>query len=127
MDSFFVNGYLWRIERVPYTSPMLIEKTGTRTVATTDPITRTVYLLDTLDGSFFTTVLLHELGHVVMFSYGLLDDIHRAVPRHLWIDAEEWVCNFIADYGLQIFQIASTVLGEEAWTFIPYELERLVV
>lgn len=54
------------------------------------------------------------------------DDIHRAVPRHLWIDAEEWVCNFIADYGLQIFQIANTVLGEEAWQFIPYELERLV-
>lgn len=60
MDSFFVNGYLWRIKRVPYASPMLIEKTGTRTVATTDPITR-------------------------------------------------------------------TVLGEEAWSFIPYELERLVV
>ena len=55
------------------------------------------------------------------------DDVHRAVPRHLWIDAEERVCNFIADYGLQIFQIASTVLGEEAWSFIPYELERLVV
>ena len=127
MDSFFVNGYLWRIKQVPYASPMLIEKTGTRTVATTDLITRTVYLLDTLEGSFFTTVLLHELGHVVMFSYGLLDDVHRAVPRHLWIDAEEWVCNFIADYGLQIFQIASTVLGEEAWSFIPYELERLVV
>ena len=89
MDSFFVNGYLWRIKRVPYASPMLIEKTGTRTVATTDLITRTVYLLDTLEGSFFTTVLLHELGHVVMFSYGLLDDVHRAVPRHLWIDAEE--------------------------------------
>lgn len=117
MDGFFVNGYLWRIKRVPYASPMLIEKTGTRTV----------YLLDTLEGSFFTTVLLHELGHVVMFSYGLLDDVHRAVSRHLWIDAEEWVCNFIADYGLQIFQIASTVLGEEAWSFIPYELERLVV
>ena len=54
-------------------------------------------------------------------------DIHRAVPQHLWIDAEEWVCNFIADYGRQIFQIASTVLGDEAWSFIPYELERLVV
>ena len=111
MDSFFVNGYLWCVKRVPYSSPMLIEKTGTRTVATTDPIRRTVYLLDTLEGNFFNTVLLHELGHVVMFSYGLLDDIHRAVPRHLWIDAEEWVCNFIADYGLQIFQIASNVLG----------------
>ena len=45
----------------------------------------------------------------------------------LWIEAEEWVCNFIADYGRQIFQIASTVLGDEAWSFIPYELERLVV
>ena len=89
MDSFFVNGRLWRVKQAPYISPMLIEKTGTRTVATTDPIRRTVYLLDTLDGNFLNTVLLHEFGHVVMFSYGLLDDIHRAVPRHLWIDAEE--------------------------------------
>lgn len=127
MNSFLMNGYLWRVERVPYSSPMLIEKTGSRVVATTDPIRRTVYLLDTLDGDFLNTVLLHELGHVAMFSYGLLGDIHRAVPQHLWIDAEEWVCNFIADYGLQIFQIASTVLGDEAWSFIPYELERLVV
>lgn len=122
-----MNGYLWCVKRVPYSSPMLIEKTGSRVVATTDPIDRTVYLLDTLNGDFLNTVLLHELGHVVMFSYGLLGDIHRAVPRYLWIDAEEWVCNFIADYGRQIFQIASDVLGDEAWSFIPYELERLVV
>lgn len=70
---------------------------------------------------------IQALAQMAMFSYGLLGEIHRAVPQHLWIDAEEWVCNFIADYGYQIFQIASTVLGDEAWSFIPYELERLVV
>lgn len=112
---------------VPYSSPYLIERTGTRTVATTDPQTRTIYLLDTLNGDFLNTVLIHELGHVVMFSYGLLNDIHRAVRREDWIDAEEWVCNFIADYGIRIFSIASLVLGENALVYIPYELERLVV
>lgn len=112
---------------VPYSSPYLIERTGTRTVATTDPQTRTIYLLDTLNGDFLNTVLIHELGHVVMFSYGLLNDIHRAVRREDWIDAEEWVCNFIADYGIRIFSIVSLVLGENALVYIPYELERLVV
>lgn len=122
-----MNGYLWRVKRVPYMSPMLIERTGTRVVATTDPRTRCVYLLDTLDGHFLSTVLLHELGHVVMFSYSLLDDIHQFVDREYWVEAEEWVCNFIADYGLRIFETASIVLGEDALACIPYELERLVV
>lgn len=112
---------------VPYSSSYLIDRTGSKVVATTDPRTRTIYLLDTLDGSFLNTVLIHELGHAVMFSYGLLNDIHRVVRREDWIDAEEWICNFIADYGLRIFSIVSSVLGENALVYIPYELERLVV
>lgn len=40
--------------------------------------------------------------------------------------AEEWVCNFIADYGLKIFQSAYEILGDQAWLYVPYELERLV-
>lgn len=83
-------------------------------------------LSDHLSGQELETVLIHELGHAALFSYGLLPDIHKAVKRQYWMEAEEWVCNFIADYGMRIFSIAYEVMGEDAWMFIPYELDRLI-
>lgn len=47
-----------------------------------------------------------------MISFGLLKAIHRMVKPEYWIDAEEWVCNFIADYGYGIFQIADYILSD---------------
>lgn len=40
--------------------------------------------------------------------------------------AEEWICNFIADYGLQIFETAYSVSGDDAWTIVPQELDRMI-
>lgn len=61
-----------------------------------------------------------------MVSFSLLDDIHRMVKREYWIEAEEWICNFIADYGMGIFEAAYSVLGPDAWRVVPYEIERFV-
>lgn len=122
-----MNGYLWRVKFVPMDSNLLVDRTNELRVATTDQRTHSVYISEELDGEFLTTVLLHELGHCVIFSYDLLDDIHSAVHPAYWMDAEEWICNFIADYGRQVFNVAHGILGEEVWTFIPYELERLIV
>lgn len=69
-------------------------------------------------------VILHELGHVAMVSFHMLDDIHRMVKREYWIDAEEYICNFLADYGFQIFKTAYSILGEDAWICVPKELEK---
>ena len=95
-------------------------------LATTDPTVMRIYISDDLSGQELATVLIHELGHAALFSYGLLPDIHKAVKRQYWMEAEEWVCNFIADYGMRIFSIAYEVMGEDAWMFIPYELDRLI-
>ena len=126
MNSFIMNGYFWRIEFVDPYSDMLIDRLGHATVATTDPATHCVYLSNALSGDFFNRVLVHELGHVTMVSFGLLDDIHRMVKPEYWIEAEEWVCNFIADYGRRIFEIVYDILGDDAWLFVPYQLERFV-
>lgn len=126
MESFLMNGYLWRVKFVKPESEFLVDRTNNLRVATTDPITRCIYLSNQLTGDFLNTVLLHELGHCVMFSYGLLKEIHSIVDPEDWIDVEEWVCNFIADYGLKIFETAYDVLGEEAWDRIPKELENLI-
>lgn len=105
---------------------MLIDRTGRLTLATTDPTTRTVYLSSELRGDMLTKVLIHELGHCTMVSFRLLDDIHRAVKREYWLVAEEWLCNYIADYGLKILQIAQKLIGDKAWDILPLELERLI-
>lgn len=126
MNSFYLNGYLWRIRYVDRNDPMLIDRTGSWTVATTDPKTGYIYLSNELSGDFLNRVLIHELGHCTMFSFGLLTDIHRMVYPEYWVEAEEWVCNFIADYGRKIFEITYSVLGEEAWLYIPGELERMI-
>lgn len=55
--------------------------------------------------------MVHELGHAAMFSYNLLPAIHRFVKPNRWIEAEEWVCNFIADYGDDILDIADSILS----------------
>ena len=121
-----MNGYSWRVCYVDADDPMLVDRTGRVTVATTDPGTLTVYILRDLDGAFLTRVLIHELGHCAMFSFGLLDDIHRMVHPRYWLEAEEWVCNFIADYGMTIFDTAYAILGDRAIAVVPYEVERLV-
>lgn len=126
MNDFTMNGYSWRVCFVDSDDPMLVDRTGELTVATTDPETLRVYISNALDGSFLTRVLVHELGHCAMFSFGLLDDIRRMVHPRYWIEAEEWVCNFIADYGMKIFSVAYSILGERAIEVVPYEVERLV-
>lgn len=121
-----MNGYSWRVCYVDADDPMLVDRTGRVTVATTDPGTLTVYMLRYLDGAFLSRVLIHELGHCAMFSFGLLDDIHRMVHPQYWLEVEEWVCNFIADYGMMIFDTAYAILGDRAIAVVPYEVERLV-
>lgn len=126
MDRFVMNGYLWRVEYIdPYRSE-LIDRTGQRTVATTDPLRHTVYISNELSGDFLYHVLIHELGHCAMVSFDLFDAIHRMVHPECWIEAEEWVCNFLADYGAMVFSTARQVLGNSALIFVPYELERMI-
>lgn len=121
-----MNGIDWRVVYVRSNDPMLIDRTGKLTVATTDPNNYTVYLSNKLQGPFLIKVILHELGHCAMVSYNLLNFIHSSVYPEKWIEAEEWVCNFIADYGFKIFSSAYKILGEDAWEFIPRELEKFV-
>lgn len=126
MKTFYMNGILWHVKFVSPHSDWLVDRTGTLTVATTDPATSTVYLSDSLEGEFLLHVLIHELGHCILASYSLLDDIHRMVCPEYWIEMEEWICNFIANYGWQIFTDAYEILGYDALDILPYELERLI-
>ena len=126
MPDFVMNGYPWQIYFVNPSNPLLVDRTGKLRVATTDPSQLSIFLSDALRGDFLITVLIHELGHCALFSFNLMDDIHRVVEPVYWYEAEEWICNFIANYGRQIFDIVRTVMGNEGWRFIPHEIEKLI-
>lgn len=126
MNSFSMNGYFWNVQFVEANSPMLMDRTGKRAFATTDPRSHKVYLSNVLHGDFLMKVLIHELGHCALVSYDLLDDIHRMVKPEYWIEAEEWACNLLADYGFKIFSIAFDILGYDAWKMIPEHFNRVI-
>lgn len=126
MNSFTMNGIHWSIYYVDPHSSLLVDRTNELRVATTDPKDKCIYLASNLSGDFLNRVLIHELGHCAIFSFNLLDDIHTMVRQEYWMDAEEWICNFIADYGRNIFNISRQFLGDDIIKYIPSEIERLI-
>lgn len=124
--KFVMNGILWSVRWTDPENPILIDRTNKRTCAVTDPDTKSIYLSEELSGPFLTTVVLHELGHVMLYSYGYLDDIHLMCKRKYWIDMEEFICNLIADRAREIFVRSYEIVGDEAIRFVPYMLEQFV-
>lgn len=105
-----MNGDIWTIVLVDPNNPILIDRTGTLTLACTDPVTKKVFLSNKLNGSLYLKVLMHELGHCAMVSYNLINEIHSMVKPEYWIEAEEFICNFIAVYGLKIIKTAENTI-----------------
>lgn len=123
MERFVMNDIIWRVYFVHPSSVYLIDRTGNRTVATTDVRTKCVYLSEELYGDFLKRVVLHELGHCALYSYGLLDDIHKVITPSKWVESEEWICNLIADYGEIIFNTLYDLYGTHAWLEVPKLIE----
>lgn len=126
MDWFILNGRLWHVRFVDPMDPILVDRTGRLTVATTDPNTNMVNIAANVTGSFLARVLIHEIGHCALESFNLKEIIHSVVYPDRWIEAEEWICNFIADYGMLIFKATYEVIGDEAMKIVPFEIERFL-
>ena len=126
IDEFYMNGLRWRVRFTYPTDRVLVDRTGALTIGVTDSATMTIYLSNKLRGEFLTRVVLHELSHAMMISYGYLEQIHRYCKKRHWVDMEELIANLIADRAYEIFQRAYDVVGDEAIRFVPYGLERSV-
>lgn len=124
MNSFSINGYEWNVVYVDPGDYRLIDRTGVLTLATTDPSTNCVYISDALYGNHLRRVLIHEIGHCTLLSFHLDIQIRRMVHPEYWIECEEFICNFLADYGEVIFRIAYSIVGQDAIEYVPRELER---
>jgi len=108
---FRVNNITWTVIFVSPLYKALIDRTGQRTLATTSPVDRCIYIDEGLKGKMPTRVLKHELGHVMMISYGLIFDLRKLVNGGDLIGIEEFVCNFNADYGEEIESLTREILS----------------
>ena len=96
---FNINGVNWDVVFVEPNSEMIYRSDGSRTVGMCDNNTKCIYLSNALRGSFLRKVLIHELCHSAIFSYGIYIDIEQ----------EEFLCDFIATYGDEIFGIVDDI------------------
>lgn len=121
-----MNGDLWRVQFVPPQDDVLIDRTGKHTLAVSDYSTMIISIANNLHGELLNRVFIHELGHCVMFSYGLLLELHRMVKKRYWVDAEEFVCNILADYGHFVIGTARDILGNQFTYVSPVGMERVI-
>ena len=126
LRQFYMNDDLWRVRFVPPQDDVLIDRTGKRTLAVSDYSTMLISIADNIHGELLNRVFIHELGHCVMFSYGLLQELHRMVKKRHWVDAEEFVCNILADYGHFVIRTARDILGNQFTYVSPVGMERMI-
>lgn len=122
---FAMNGDVWNAIRVRWDDSRLIDRTGELRLATTDPSTMTVCYSEVLAGATLAKVLIHEMSHCAMVSYGLLPELHRMTKPQYYIEMEEWVCNFLADYGMRVYESARPVIGSAAIGLVPEALGKV--
>ena len=94
-----VNGYEWKIIYT-HNKKDLSRSDGSLTLGVTDLNVMSIFLYDKLVGDLKRKVLIHELVHAWIFSYGII------VP----LEWEEFMCSFIDSYGLDIINTADYLL-----------------
>ena len=97
--KFMINGKTWYIRLVQSNSHMLMRSDRSYTVGMCDRETQTIYVSDALHGRFLRKVLLHEICHSAMFSYGI----------DMSVDQEELFCDLLSTYGDEIIAITDSV------------------
>ena len=93
--NFELNGIQWQIVWVDNKSSLLSRTDGSMSVGVTDMNTHCIYLAKSLHGAFLRKVIIHELCHCVCMSYNI----------YMPIGQEEMLCDFVATYGDQVFDI----------------------
>lgn len=96
---YTMNGFVWNIVTVSPYSNMLQRSDGSYTCGMCDRNNQTIYISNILRGGFLRKVLLHEICHSAMFSYGI----------NMTLEQEEMFCDFLATYADEIISITNNV------------------
>ena len=92
-----VNGLNWKIVFTENENDLVVN--GSVRLGVTDRNNLTVYLYDNLYGKLLRKVLIHELTHVWLFSYGY----------NLDVEFEEMLCSFVDTYARDILDVAESL------------------
>ena len=111
MKPVLINGEVWHVRRVPPGDPILVDRTGTVRVATTDPVTRRINISADVMPPLLDRVLIHEIAHAITMSHGLLDPLRIQLPPELWVLVEEWSVELLEKHGIEAIMLASESLG----------------
>ena len=111
MKPVVINGEVWLVKHVPLGDASLIDRTGFPRLATTDPVSHSINVLNTVIPPLLDMVLLHEIAHAITVSYGLLEPLRNMVPSSLWVLVEEWSAELIEKHGVEAVVAASRTLG----------------
>lgn len=98
---FNINGTIWQVQYENPLSGELRRSDGTISFGVTDRNTHMIYLSNALRGHMERKVLIHEVCHAICMSYDV----------YLPIEQEEILCDFVATYGDEVFDIVDMVLG----------------
>lgn len=94
-----INGYDWEIVWT-HCCEDLSRSDGSLTLGVTDTGLKTIFIHDKLNENMNQKVLIHELVHAWIFSYGI----------YIPLEQEEFICSFIDTYGIDIMNMADEVL-----------------
>lgn len=111
MIPFFTNGEFWGVARVAPGDPRLVDRTGTERLATTDPLSRTIYVSNAVEPPLLDHVMLHEVSHAIAASNGLLRRLRGFLPVSYWVAVEEWAAQMVENYSLEAIDTTSNTLG----------------
>ena len=95
-----INGYVWDII---YTSNSdnLKRSDGTITLGVTDINLMSIFVYSKLNDYIRSKVLIHELTHAYMFSYGY----------YIPIEQEEFICSFVENYAIDIINKCDDIIS----------------
>ncbi|MDE6314796.1 MAG: SprT-like domain-containing protein [Lachnospiraceae bacterium] len=97
--TYEMNGILWTVRTVNSNSPLLMRSNNTMTVGMCDRSTHEICISDKLQGAFLRKVLIHEVCHSAMMSYGI----------DMSVEQEELFCGLVATYGDEIFDVVDNL------------------
>lgn len=98
---FSIGGVRWNIRYVSRTNPLLRRSDGVYTLGVTDLNSRSVFIAKGLGRQLNRKVLIHEVCHAAMFSYGI----------RISLEEEEFVCDFVASHGEEIISVVDSIFG----------------
>lgn len=102
---------LWRVVRVMPGDPLLIDRTGTLTIATTDPVSRIIRISRSVMPPMFDQVLLHKVAHAMMKEAGVNELLSQVPDERKRIFMEELLAWFLENHAIEVIDAVSTSLG----------------